>query len=1039
MYGGLTPLQWLKSVVPNLSDGPLSDVVGIEKLPLAGISPLQKKTIHQRSKTIKGKYPVSTKGVIKALKPGKDDDSTVRMINAIVAGGREVAATDQEMADWYKDTFGFISTDGGLTMKLSDDALALYTGKTGKAKFNLIRDHLSGFKGNYTRVIRFSKDAKANLDQIAEMSTVDQDAEFLKTANDSLSTTGKIHNWRDQSALNIDRFTAQLEQEFLEKFGGRKARVTRMLRVGSGRLMNTISTELLQKAMNLYIDSGTGSNRAKAEKFANALISKVKAKTITAGESQQLDIVERMLNLSEEEVEWVDSNIRPYYEDFFDFAQEHEIIDSHVDNYVRRMWNMPKKLKDSMVSWSGSGTTGFKLTPDSGKQRSFDSIIDGWEAGMSLRTDGVLANLQAYGTEIGYTFANRRFVEYMDSLINETGDGVVVEIEDGFHPPDGYIQLTDRGFARPGFKVFARPDLAKMVNKIGDRAAHKFWDIPIVKGIRKLNAIIKSTILSVSMYHHLAGMRSYVIGVDKGVKLNPIKAYRRGLAKIDQQEGFTDPNYKHLGPIVDFLVREGLTLGRTQDWDEAAIMDSFVEEWIEKRKTPGAKMALAGWQGARRWRRQMTTGLFGQLFAGLKAESAAIELTVAMRKQEKKLKRGLTDAEMQIEAQKVARLINADFGGLHLSRMGRQPDLQRVAQLFSLAPDWTESNWRTVFGMIPGFNKVFNKIITDNPAPPGMEKVYRKFWRGIALRGIMSAALANVAVLTLFGDDDDWQDWRAMIDEQLSWKNWHKGKWMSVNMDPIYRKFGMVDPDKRALLSVVGHFKDILKLGEFTETGFIIPKSLIKHKQSPAIRIVDTLMTGTDWKGARFNTVPEMIEQGGAFTQPNQFSEEPKGMEGLSSIVALFGYNVRQSLPIFGSEALQALQGESNALSSLMRAGGMDIRDTRRESVSEQKYDKINSEINELETNLKDAQLVRDNHMILEARKDIKRYDDFNKKKARIGFAKMQLRPLNKEIKYLEALAETDKGLTDRQEQKLRKKKEKKEQVYQKFVKVIER
>jgi hypothetical protein len=341
--------------------------------------------------------------------------------------------------------------------------------------------------------------------------------------------------------------------------------------------------------------------------------------------------------------------------------------------------------------------------------------------------------------------------------------------------------------------------------------------------------------------------------------------------------------------------------------------------------------------------------------------------------------------------------------------------------------------------MIPGFNKVFNKIIDDNPAPKGMEKVYRKFWKGIVIRGMISSALANVAVLTLFGDDDDWQDWRAMIDEQLSWKNWHKGKWLSVNMNPIYRKFGMEDPEKRALLSVVGHFKDILKLGEFTETGFIVPKSLIKHKQSPAVRIVDTLMTGTDWKGARFNTVPEMIEQGGAFTQPNQFSEEPEGMEGLSSIVALFGYNVRQSLPIFSSEALQALQGESNALSSLMRAGGMDIRDTRRESVAEQKYDEINSEINKLETNLKNAQLVRDSHMILEARKDIKRYDGFNKKKARIGFAKMQLRPLNKEIKKLQAIAETDKGLTDRQELKLKKKKEKKEQVYQKFVKVIER
>jgi hypothetical protein len=529
------------------------------------------------------------------------------------------------------------------------------------------------------------------------------------------------------------------------------------------------------------------------------------------------------------------------------------------------------------------------------------------------------------------------------------------------------------------------------------------------------------------MFHHLAGMRSYVFGVGgKGLKLNPIKAYRRGLAKIDKQEGFTDPNYKHMGPVVDFLVREGLTIGKTQDWDEAAIMDSWVEDFVAKRKTPGARVALAGWQGARRWRRQMTTGLFGRLFAGLKAESAALEFAHNIRKAEKKEGRGLTEQELKLEAQKVARLINADFGGLHLSRMGRNPDIQRLAQMFLLAPDWTESNWRTVSGMVPGLNTALNKVMKENPAPPGMGKVYRRFWIGIALRGMMSAALANVAVLTLFGDDDDWQDWRAMIDEQLSWKNWHKGKWLSVNMDPIYRKFGMVDPDKRALLSVVGHFKDILKIGDI--------RALVRHKVSPAARIFQSAWSGKDWKEANFTSIPELIETG-QLVSDNAFEKEGDFFMTLPSLAL---YNVRQSFPIFGSEALQALQGESNALSSLMRAGGMDIRDTRRESVAQQKYDTINSEINELDRNLKDAQLVKDRRMIIEARKDIKRYDGFNKKKSRIGFAKRELRPINKEIKRLEAVAET-RDLRTWEERKLQKQKEKRDKVYQKFVKVIER
>ena len=58
----------------------------------------------------------------------------------------------------------------------------------------------------------------------------------------------------------------------------------------------------------------------------------------------------------------------------------------------------------------------------------------------------------------------------------------------------------------------------------------------------------------------------------------------------------------------------------------------------------------------------------------------------------------------------MANLINDDFGGLHLQRMGRNPTWQHILRLFLLAPDWTESNVRT---MVKAINALIFKNITS--------------------------------------------------------------------------------------------------------------------------------------------------------------------------------------------------------------------------------------------------------------------------------------------------------------------------------------
>jgi hypothetical protein len=1037
VFNGKTPLEMIHAVVPNVSEGPLSQQIGLtETIDHAPISTLRKKNILAlKREGVPGKYVVKADGTIRAINPGMENSDIVRMIDAIVSGGTRVTAPNQQMADWYQKVYGFEVIDG-LDMKLSDNAISLYTNEAGNTTITLVRDNLGGFENvNFSRSVRYSKEANKNLDKIINMSQENiniRDAEFIRTGNDKTSVLNKIHEWRDAAAQNVDRFTAALEQELLEKFGGRKSKI---IGFGSGRRLNTADTELLQKAMNLYIDSGTGKNLEKVKAYIKKLAA-IGLNNLTGKQYQQLDIMERMLALTEEERAWADANIRPYYEDFFSFAQEHNLIDSHVDNYVKRMWKRPKKLEGDTIVWSGGTTAGFKLVTDSGKQRSFDSIVDGWEADMQLQAEGVIPNLQAYANEIGYTFANRKFVDYMRSMIDFKTDGLMFEVDPrknpDFRPGPNYRQITMPGFAKPFHKLFAEKELANQINRLGRTASSQIWDVPFVKFLRRINSSIKSTLLSVSLFHHLAGMRSYSYGVS-GVHVNGIKAYKEGLKKIAEQTEFTDDNLKKLGPMIDFLVKEGLTLGKTQDWDEAAMQESFLEDFLSERTGRPARKLLEAWQYARRRKRAFTTGLFNRLFAGLKAESASMEFIHSVKKQEKKLDRHLNDAELKLTAQQVATLINADFGGLHLARMGRNPDLQRVAQLLLLAPDWTESNWRTVTGMVPGLNAKINKLIGDNPEVPGMDKVYRRFWGGIAVKGLLSVALAQAGILALFATDDErdeyWDFWKAQFKDA---KSFAKGRWISIDFTPITRKLGIGDPEKRQVFSLLGHFKDVLKIGD--------PWSLIKHKISPAVKLVESGVTLTDWKGSRFTTIQELIERGELSAEEGKFADKIEGINMVSQIPSWAAYNLRGALPIPIGEVFQAVQGESSALASGHRMIGLDLRDVTHVPEGQRKYEEINAEINELEKALRDAQLVRDRRMIVEARKDIKRYDGFNKKKSRIGLTRAQLRPINREIKKLELKAETtDKGLTTREEQKLVKLKAKRDKVYAKFLKVIER
>jgi hypothetical protein len=658
-----------------------------------------------------------------------------------------------------------------------------------------------------------------------------------------------------------------------------------------------------------------------------------------------------------------------------------------------------------------------------------------------MQTMNVINNLQAYANELGYVNANRRFKEYMRKLITFKSDGMMYEHNPktgDFKPGPDYIKVEDRGFAKPGHILYAQKALGEELNKISRKPNQRFWNNVNARVVRKINSTIKSTLLSVSVFHHIAGLRSMFFGV-KGTHLNGIKAYKAGLKRLDEQTGFKSEDYKDLGPIADLLIKEGLTIGRTQDWDDIQQQESMTEDFLKKKTGKLAHKTLRAVKAIRRKKQGFTTSLFSRLFAGLKIEAGAYELEHALTQIEKdNVKAGrpkpATDAQIKLAAQQVATIINADFGGLHLQRMGRNPNFQKTLQLLLLAPDWTESNWRTVTGMVPGVNNWINRRIGDNPEVPGMGKIYRKFWGGIALKSALSIGLLQGAILAM-ATDDEREDYFDFLFTQLSTREKiAKGRWASLDFTPLARKIGIGDPDKRQVFNVLGHFKDILKVFDVF--------SLVKHKGSPLVKAAESFATMSDWKDSEFKGLTEMMSTGDFALVDDKFSFGKKPGDTISrfdQVVPWLAYNLRGATPIAASEVIKGVTGESTWMVSAAKAFGLDVQDVTHKPAAQTRFEEIVKDVNEKERNLKTAKTLKDREGIREAKAEIREDRSFNKTKARIGFTRTQLAFWNRKEKPLKLKEKEGVELSDKEAKQLRTIRAKKRQIYERAVKLIDK
>ena len=594
------------------------------------------------------------------------------------------------------------------------------------------------------------------------------------------------------------------------------------------------------------------------------------------------------------------------------------VIRNIMDNYSARLWKKEtgKRGEPSQPRFSTSTSRG--------KQRTLSSILEGWANGKTLGVEGASSALSVMQEQVHSAIQDRALIQMGKDV------GIFSDKQEG----DDWVRLEHPGFAvwkwagkaEPGAEasgrntfitedgslfekrsVYAPKKLGKRLNRT--LRTSKLNDIWGVKGLTRFNSEVKHTVLTSSFFHHQAFMRSYMLGARTGLKnLSPRQAYKDGLAAI-----------KAYTPEIRDLVRGGLTFGKIQDWGgrEAMQEQTRIGKLIDSLPVAGTiKNKLLA------FRETQTAFLFNKFGPGLKAQAAILEYRHLLKKNDAKLRTG--DVQRHDLAKMVANLVNDDFGGLHLQRMGRTAEAQHLFRLAALAPDWTESNVRSMA-------KAFQR---------GQEgQMYRAFWGRIAWKGVVATTMFNL-MMAAFDDELEGDTATArFIDQQK--KAWKAGnlKWMGADITPIAKMLGSKD-GRRKYLSLIGHFRDPVKFISH-------PVRSAQHKSSIVGRLFMEAMTGQDWAGRNFTTFSELlgIDDKGEYktTKAGSYRKgEPKGgkLTGKtvrnrrgaagavepSQIPSYLLHEARGMLPIQVQNAMSWATGELDAFDAVLKSMGVLVQ-----------------------------------------------------------------------------------------------------------------
>jgi hypothetical protein len=715
-----------------------------------------------------------------------------------------------------------------------------------------------------------------------------------------------IDNWIGKRGERIARAMVaekKIQERLVELYGeetGSRSVAKALKLTDKGKIYGGRAKEM-DIAIHIHIDAKRSPE--------HALASHPYREFLTEGQKRIVDLSQ---NLPEEALALV-KEIEAIYKEIGKEAKGDDLIQNILDNYAARMWDVGK-APTRQTARKFSAKTRHR------HRRKYETIIEGWalsekeyrEGGrdkpLKLKLQGASTNLGTFMEEVTKAIEDKRFFEKLKLLYDKDGNKLI-NVES--HATEDMVKLdhpnlngwrfaleqeiemlpknkkagknffvNEKGQVFIREQYYAQPAVAKDLNKIlgvSVLANKRGW-----KGVTKVNAILKSWRLLTSLFHHLAFMRSfYLPGSLKDKLMTPRMAYKEGLKAIME-----------LRPELMLGVRQGLTFGLQQEWDEHLVNEQTkIGAWIDK---VGGEDIAAAKQKVLDLRKLQTDFLFGSFGAGLKAKTFLTAL------QEHKTRH--PEISNDEAARQVAEMVNNDFGGLNLQRLRRDPTIQHFMRLVLLAPDWTESNVRTMVG-------VFHSKAKTEEARAAERDLYRRFWAGILWKGAAVTAMANYA---LAGGDLDEMERRF---KRALREGPRKLRYLSIDITPIYKAFGGTSPERK-YFSFVGHFQDPVKF--ITRTG-----ASAKHKGSMVGKLAVEGIEGSDWAGRRFTTLEDLLRTGETVKW-----DRGSGPIEIEEFPSFFLHAVMQSVPIQMDQLIGWMSGETEGFDALGNSLGLGVRST---------------------------------------------------------------------------------------------------------------
>jgi hypothetical protein len=386
---------------------------------------------------------------------------------------------------------------------------------------------------------------------------------------------------------------------------------------------------------------------------------------------------------------------RKYDEWHKDLMQTYGDDVGFVENYINRIWDIPKKRKKEIANW-------FMTRPKHLKQRFIGTIQEGVnKKGLTPKTLDSAKLFDEYNNLVATTKANFNFLKgykvknpitgkskRVPGLLDyRTSDGTkaILRIDKA---PAGWPTIDHPVLRRAmGFKtkkgslgvqkvpVAVHPEIAEeMKTLFGGKLEHEF-----IKSVEGINAWAKHSQLALSLFHHVAlGEAAIATGT-----LNPRligKIFRE--MKAGKSPVLHDPNAK-------LVVKEfGVSLHAPTDVHRNAVEASIFGAVEGIKKLPGGKILSKPVEALQKAITTNNRFLWDYYHPNLKIYSTLKLYQDALKSPTSKGK------SLEAIKKEVGQFVNDTFGGQNMVLMTRSPQWQQGMHLALLSPDWNLSTVR---------------------------------------------------------------------------------------------------------------------------------------------------------------------------------------------------------------------------------------------------------------------------------------------------------------------------------------------------------